>query len=135
LTPGSNEVSLVVAGYVAKMLASKTQCEDCNDLFVANKVAADSYFAHLSREGLTVPSQPLAQYVSNEFSVLDCVDQIFLQYSQIPIRDAAQYVLRTFCWNIGFSCESHVDWGGVKSRKIIINIFYNNNNNSIKTMR
>ena len=127
LNPESNEVSLVVAGYVAKMLVGKSQCKNCEELLISNKTAApDSYFFHLSRGGLTLPSESLAQYVANGFAVLDCADLMLQQYPQIPIRHAAQYVLQTFCCNIDFTCESHVEWGGVQSRKIIVNIFYNN---------
>lgn len=35
-------------------------------------------------------------------------------------------MLQTFCNNISFTCESHADWGGVLSRRIIVNVFYNN---------
>ena len=126
LTSESNDVALVVAGYVAKMLATKADCKDCHNVLTSHEVAENSYFENLSRGGLTVPSQALADYVSNGFAILDSIDHLLLQHPVVPIRDAADYALSTYSNNIDFMCENHVEWGGIKSRKIIINIFYNN---------
>ena len=126
LTQDSEEVSVVVAGYVAQKLKDKTVCNVCINKLCGDDLENYSYFAHLSRGGLTVPSRTLAQFVSSGFAVLDVTNKLLQRYETISIREAAHYVLKTFCSNVNFTCESHIEWGGTIARKIITNVFYNN---------
>ena len=122
----SEDVVLVVAGYVAKKLKEKTTYSGCIMKLCGSEIECDSYFAHLSRGGMTVPSASLAQFVSTSFAVLDTTDSLLQKHAAASIREAAHHVLKTYCCNVNFTCDRHVDWGSVSVRKIVINIFYNN---------
>ena len=126
LSQESEDIVLVVNGYVAKKLKEKTTCNSCINKLCGNEIDHDSYFAHLSRGGLIVPSATLAHFVSSSFAVLDVTDSFLQKHAAISIREAAQHVLRIYCCNVDFTCDSHVDWGSVSVGRIVTNVFYNN---------
>ena len=61
----SREVATSIAGYIAKKLFERTECDRCKLMLIADEkgVANDQFLKSLSREGLTVPSSPLAEFV------------------------------------------------------------------------
>ena len=126
LSQESEDIVLVVAGYVAKKLKEKTTCNSCINKLCGNEIDHDSYFAHLSCGGLIVPSATVAHFVSSSLAVLDVTDSFLQKHAAISIREAAQHVLRIYCCNVDFTCDSHVDWGSVSVGRIVTNVFYNN---------
>ena len=69
LSQESENIVLVVTGYVAKKLKEKTTCNNCINKLCENEIDHDSYFTHLSRGGLIMPSATLAHFVSSRFAV------------------------------------------------------------------
>ena len=65
LSQESEDIVLVVAGYVAKQPKEKTTCNSCISKLCGNEIDHNLYFAHLSRGGLIVPSATLAHFVSS----------------------------------------------------------------------
>ena len=113
LTNESEEVSFFIAGYVAKQLHTKTQCDICASRIsgCAADVATGSYFDILTRSGLTIPSLELSQYVSQCFAVLNYTDKRVLQQCpNLPSRATRQFILRYHCANV--LCDYHTAWGG-----------------------
>ena len=109
-TNESEEVSLFIAGYVAKQLHTKTHCDVCATRFsgCAADVATGSYFDILTRGGLTIPSLELSQYVSQCLGVLNYTDKRVLQQCpNLPSRAAGQFILRYHCANVLFTCDSY----------------------------
>ena len=74
LSEDSREVSCHIAGYIAKKL-KKRYGSRCNQFLIASPITSESleylYLEILSREGLTVPTLNLANYVSTAFAILD----------------------------------------------------------------
>ena len=127
LSPESEEVAFVVAGFVAKRLIDKNDCLVCKSSIVGDtEERPRHYFNLLSRGGLTVPSSGLTEHVVNSFAVLDAVEDLIQNYPSIPCRLAAEEILQSFC-NIPFiGCDEHSDWAIKLCRKTLKNIFFNN---------
>ena len=128
LDPDAEEVATTIAGYIAKKLTKRSNCELCKPLMVAheNDLAQNHYLNLLSRGGLTVPSSFLADFTCYCFAVFDYTDRFIQTHSPVNVRKAANYILNLFSPKIRFACDTHSDWGFRFSPKIIINIFYNN---------
>ena len=65
-SPDSQEVAFTIAGYIAKKLTKRFNCQQCCMYVIADgnsDVAESHYFDLLSRGGLMVPSSPLAEFV------------------------------------------------------------------------
>ena len=73
LDSSSEEVSTTVAGYIAKKLAKRSNCDSCKSLLIASSMdlAENHYLNLLSRGGLIVPSAKLAEYTSHCFAIMD----------------------------------------------------------------
>ena len=74
LDKSSEEVSTTIAGYIAKKLAKRSNCDSCKSLLIASSMdlAENHYLNHLfSRGGLIVPSAKLAEYTSHCFAIMD----------------------------------------------------------------
>ena len=70
----------------------------------------DRYFNELPREGLTVPSKPLADFTSNVFAILDFTAE-FIQTSGITqVMNAAKEVLKKYAIDVEFVCNDHLQW-------------------------
>ena len=73
LDSSSEEVSTTIAGYIAKKLAKRSNCDSCKSLLIASSMdlAENHYLNPLSRGGLIVPSAKLAEYTSHCFAIMD----------------------------------------------------------------
>ena len=73
LDSSSEEVSTTIAGYIAKKLAKRSNCDSCKSLLIASSMdlAENHYLNLLSRGGLIVPSAKLAEYASHCFSIME----------------------------------------------------------------
>ena len=84
----------LVGGYIAKKLSKRSICNDCKSIFIATdseNIKNNSYFALLSRGGLTVPSSMLADFTCSCFAVLDY--KFIEKESAVPARTVAEYIL------------------------------------------
>ena len=111
LSPESEEIAFLIAGYVAKKLKERIECKSCEEqLSNSSGCVAErrSYFDLLSRGGLIAPFIALTQYVSNCIAILDITDEIILQHcSNVPARTAALFVLQSQCNTAYFLCDAH----------------------------
>ena len=126
----SREVSVTVAGYVAKKINEKMKCDVCEIYLVCKDDETregidDDYLSLLSRSGLTFPGKYLADFVSHAFAVLDLVDALISKYPNLNVRRAAGNILSEYLdgW---LSCVIHHDKVKRLAINCIINIFYNN---------
>ena len=73
LESSSEEVSTTIAGYIAKKLAKRSNCDSCKSLLIASSMdlAENHYLNLLSRGGLIVQSAKLAEYTSHCFAIMD----------------------------------------------------------------
>ena len=73
LSDDSCQVSVTIAGYIARRLSKKIEWSLCTSKLVSenHNTLHNSYLKLLSRGGLTHPSQMLADFVSQAFSVSD----------------------------------------------------------------
>ena len=64
LDSSSEEVSATIAGYIAKKLGKRSNCDSCKSLLIASSMdlAENHYLNLLSCGGLIVPSAKLAEY-------------------------------------------------------------------------
>ena len=85
----------------------------------------DAFLNILSRGGLFVPSNALAEFVCSQFAILDFVHSEIACLS-IPERKSANYVLNCYGPSCDYVCENHSDWGFKFATKIVINIYFNN---------
>ena len=132
LSDNSKEVAVYIAGHVCKQLNSSFKCEDCLIMHtrVTDAVAAEpspKFLQLLSRNGLSVPSDEIKQYVCNGFAILDVIeDTILKNFSHIPMRTVAIFALTHYGSNIAFACQDHFDCTAKLVSKIIANIYFNN---------
>ena len=121
LTNKSEEVSFLIAGYVAKQLHIK--CDVCATRLsgCAADVATGLYFDILTRGGLTIPFFELLEYVSQCFEVLNYTDKRVLQQCpNLPSRAAGQFILRYHCANVLFTYDYHTAWNGQIAQKSLL---------------
>ena len=73
LDSSGEEVSTTIAGYIAKKLAKRFNCDCCKSLLIASSMdlAENHYLNLLSRGGLIVPSAKLTEYTSHCFAIMD----------------------------------------------------------------
>ena len=73
LDSSSEEVSSTIAGYIAKKVVKRSNCDSCKSLLIASSMdlAENHYLNLLSRGGLIVPSAKLAEYTSHCFAIMD----------------------------------------------------------------
>ena len=128
LDTDSEEVSTTIAGYIAKKLAKRSNCDRCKKLLIANQMDLDEnhYLNLLSRGGLIVPSSKLAQYASYCYAILDYVEDIVRKEGVSEVRVAFTRILGEFAPKIDICCDKHINWGLKFASKIVINTFFNN---------
>ena len=124
LNPESFEVSVMVAGYIAKKLNEKFKCEECRNILIAKEdvVLEDTYLKLISRGGLTVPSRELSNLVSHASAALDFFDKYISKYPSLGVRRAAIHLLTKYIGDDNFSCDKH----NLDIAKSITNVYYNN---------
>ena len=89
----------------------------------------NEYLNILSRGGLTCPNPFLSEFVCHAFSILDFISPIVLKHSSIPTRSLSERILSKMFDTLdttNFTCQDHQDWGKKYTLRIIVNIFYNN---------
>ena len=128
LDSSSEEVSTTIAGYIAKKLAKRSNCDSCKSLFIASSIdlAENHYLNLLSRGGLIVPSAKLAEYISHCFAIMDYSYNIVQAHGVRDVRAAYTQIFDRFSPQIDICCSKHNNWGLKFAAKIVINTFFNN---------
>ena len=128
LDSSSEEVSTTIAGYVAKKLAKRSNCDSCKSLLIASSMdlAENHYLNFLSRGGLIVPSAKLAEYTSHCFAIMDYSYNIVQAHGVRDVRAAYTQIFDRFSPQIDICCSKHNNWGLKFAAKIVINTFFNN---------
>ena len=128
LDSNSEEVSTTIAGYVAKKLAKRSNCDSCKSLLIASSMdlAENHYLNLLSRGGLIVPSAKLAEYTSHCFAIMDYSYNIVQAHGVRDVRAAYTQIFDRFSPQIDICCSKHNNWGLKFAAKIVINTFFNN---------
>ena len=126
LNPGSAEVAYTIAGYVARKLMNRFECEKCEEMMTAgedDKRMSMEYFNLLSRGGLTAPSSQLSEFVCSAFCIVEYVDKLVASTS---VRKITEMALHAYAPKSSFACEIHLKNGYKFSIRTVVNIFYNN---------
>ena len=128
LDSSSEEVSTTIAGYIAKKLAKRSNCDSCKSLLIASSMdlAENHYLNLLSRGGLIVPSAKLAEYTSHCFAIMDYSYNIVQAHGVRDVRAAYTQIFDRFSPQIDICCSIHNNWGLKFAAKIVINTFFNN---------
>ena len=128
LDSSSEEVSTTIAGYIAKKLAKRSNCDSCKSLLIASSMdlAENHYLNLLSRGGLIVPSAKLAEYTSHCFAIMDYSYNIVKAHGVRDVRAAYTQIFDRFSPQIDICCSKHNNWGLKFAAKIVINTFFNN---------
>ena len=123
-----SEVSTTIAGYIAKKLVKRSNCDSCKSLLIASSMdlAENHYLNLLSRGGLIVPSAKLAEYTSHCFAIMDYSYNIVQAHGIRDVRAAYTQIVDRFSPQIDICCSKHNNWGLKFSAKIVINTFFNN---------
>ena len=127
LDSSSEEVSNTIAGYIAKKLAKRSNCDSCKSLLIASSMdlAENHYLKLLSRGELIVPSAKLAEYTSHCFAIMDYSYNIVQAHGVRDVRAAYIQIFDRFSPQIDICCSKHNNWG-LKFAKIVMNTFFNN---------
>ena len=80
----------------------------------------------ISRGSFTVPSIPLAEFVSASFAILGYTDTLLKYASDESTPAAGELKLKWYAPKTVFTCEEHIDWGRKFASRIVVNTFYNN---------
>ena len=75
LSEGSKQVTVYIAGYVAKKIKKHLDFHVCNNKIISNDnyVKNDKYLKTLSRGGLIVPCTTFKDFVCQTFSILELI--------------------------------------------------------------
>ena len=115
LDSSSEEVSTTIAGYIAKKLAKRSNCDSCKSLLIASSMdlAENHYLNLLSRGGLIVPSAKLAGYTTTShcFAIMDYSYNIFQAHGVRDVRAAYTQIFDRFSPQIDICCSKHNNWG------------------------
>ena len=124
----SEAVSTTNAGYIAKKLAKRSNCDSGKSLLIASSMdlAENHYLNLLSRSGLLVPSAKLAEYTSHRFAIMDYSYNIVQAHGVRDVRAAYTQIFDRFSPQIDICCSKHNNWGLKFAAKIFINTFFNN---------
>ena len=128
LTDETLEVSLTVAGYIAKEVNEKLSCEKCKEHLISEDGTGvnKKYLDLLSRGGLTVPDATFADYVSHLFAALDVIELPLMKHAKQTIRMSALDILSRYFQDYTISCADHEK----KVRKIVmrcaVNTYFSN---------
>ena len=129
LDSSSEEVSTTIAGYIAKKLSKRSNCNSCKSLLIASsmELAENHYLNLLFRGGLIVPSAKLAEYTSHCFAIMYVYSYNIVQAHRVKdVRAAYTQIFDRFSLQIDICCSKHNNWGLKFAAKIVINTFFNN---------
>ena len=124
LSADSLEVSATVSGYITKKINEKVQCDACTPHLISTDNAENinnEYLLLISRGGLTVLTNIVANFVAHAFSALSISEKTIQKYPFITARNAAKHVLNGYC----LSCIVHADIVERAGVQCIINIYNN----------
>ena len=125
-------MAVSIAGYVAKTLLSRSDCNQCKEKLTSNNKDNchdhDKYLRLLSRGGLTVPGLSLTDFTFQTFTILHYISPTIHEVTKNKsIRKIAENFLPKHLNKVvNFACVNHEDWAVVFSVQACINIFYNN---------
>ena len=107
LDSSSEEVSTTIAGYIAKKLAKRSNCDSCKSLLIASSMdlAENHYLNLLSRGGLIVPPAKLAEYNSHCFAIMD-YSYIFQAHGVRDVRAAYTQIFDRFSPRLTFVVQN-----------------------------
>ena len=81
-------------------------------------------------------SQYLSDHVCHCFATVDMIKKILITAASNNIRHAAESMLKLYCGSNKFMCDEHSEWGITQANRVIVNIFFNNEqqvkNNTIR---
>ena len=128
LDSSSEEVSTTIAGYIAKKLVKRSNCDSCKSLLIASSMdlAENHYLNLLSRGGLIVLSAKLAEYTSHCFAIMDYSYNIVQAHGVRDVQAVYTQIFDRFSPQIDICCSKHNNWGLKFASKIVINTFFNN---------
>ena len=110
LDPESEEVGATIAGYITKKLAKWSKSSACKMFLATNSEIECQYFQLLSRGGLTVPSETLAQFVCSGFALLDVTRHYPQKHLNLP-KSSRNGFAEVLMLCVDFVCEVHLNWG------------------------
>ena len=105
----NKEVSTTIAGYIAKKLAKRSNCDSCKSLLIATSMdlAENHYLNLLSRGGLIiVPSAKLAEYTSHCFAIMDYSYNIVQAHGVRDVRAAYTQIFDRFSPRLTFVVQN-----------------------------
>ena len=73
-----------------------------------------------------IPSQYLSDHVCHCFATLDMIKKILITAVSNNIKHAAESTLKLYCGSNKFMCDEHSEWGITQVNRVIVNIFFNN---------
>ena len=124
LNEDSDEVAHTIAGYVARKLMKKLNCDECSSTLIASGPRDDEdYLSLLSRGGLLTPSDALSTMVSTLFAQVDYIHS-FIQTTSV--QKFAEHSLLKYALHAAISCHKHELFNRRSTIKVVINIFFNN---------
>lgn len=124
LCKDSAEVAQFIAGYMAKSVLKKFDCNECSaQMIQSSSNDSSSYLDLLSRGGLIQPSEPMSYVVSTIFAQIDYINSFIPNTS---VRLFCHRALEKYAPRSAISCANHEE----RNRKLLIrtaiNIYYNN---------
>ena len=134
LDQDGEQVAAVIAGYAARKLLERNNCEACRKICKASGDETcqqeNSYLNNLSRGGLFVPSSNLRKYISKNFAIIDVCHSIIL-HSPLSERTAAELSLQRNDLPTTFLCPNHSSQIWLINR-IVTNVYFNNERKNLK---
>ena len=110
LSKDSQDVAVMIGGYIAKQIIKKRDCHSCKELLIAKESenVEDNYLKLLSRGGLITPSSSLMEHVYHCFAILDLTGDVVIKYIPDNVRAASEHLLAEYSHKIHFSCDLHI---------------------------
>ena len=108
LDSSSEEVSTTIAGYIAKKLAKRSNCDSCKSLIIASSMnlVENHYLNLLSIGGLIVPSAKSAEYTSHCFAIMDYSYNIVQAHGFRDVRAAYTQIFDRFSPTLTFVVQN-----------------------------
>ena len=120
----SAEVAQFVAGYMARKVLEKSDCNECStQLIQSNSIDSSSYLELLSRGGLIQPSEQLSYVASTIFAQIDFINSFIPNTS---VRIFCRHALEKYAPRATISCAIHEESNRKSLIKIAVNVYYNN---------
>ena len=135
LNDDAREVATILSDYVAKKLIKRSSCDLCKQTLASQEVDLenDSYLKLLSRGGLFVPPIQLVDFVCGSFAILDFLEKEIILLG-MPVAKVAAYILKRYGSFPHFSCNMHHHWSFKFASKIVVNMFFNNQQKQSKDL-